>query len=116
MVCEQAMPKMDVEVENNKNYRLPEDIQDGLRALVHNVTVTRDTAFAVVQAVYRRAGEGVQSLTQENLEFPREANNCLLKTVNKNIVEFRVITPLGSRCKPAIRLLSSVLTNEGTRL
>ena len=24
MVCEQAIPKMDVEVENNKNYSLPE--------------------------------------------------------------------------------------------
>ena len=40
-IHEELVPKMDVEVENNKDYRLPEDIQDGLRALGHNVTVAR---------------------------------------------------------------------------
>ena len=54
-IHEELVPKMDVEVENNKDYRLPEDIQDGLRALGHNVTVASDTAFAVVQAVYRKS-------------------------------------------------------------
>ena len=56
-IHEELVPKMDVEVENNKDYRLPEDIQDGLRALGHNVTVASDSAFAVVQAVYRKPGE-----------------------------------------------------------
>ena len=59
-IHEELVPKMDVEVENNKDYRLPEDIQDGLRALGHNVTVASDTAaFSVVQAVYRKPGEGI---------------------------------------------------------
>ena len=58
-IHEELVPKMDVEVENNKDYRLPEDIQDGLRALGHNVTVAKETAFAVVQAVYRKPGEGI---------------------------------------------------------
>ena len=52
-IHEELIPKMDVEVENNTDYRLPEDIQDGLRALGHNVTVAKEAAFAVVQAVYR---------------------------------------------------------------
>ena len=58
-IHEELVPKMDVEVENNKDYRLPDDIQDGLRALGHNVTVAKETAFAVVQAVYRKPGEGI---------------------------------------------------------
>ena len=58
-IHEELVPKMDVEVENNKDYRLPEDIQDGLRALGHNVTVAKETAFAVVQAVHRQPGEGI---------------------------------------------------------
>ena len=57
-IHEELVPEMDVEVENNKDYRLPEDIQDGLRALGHNVMVASDTAFAVVQAVYRKT-EGI---------------------------------------------------------
>ena len=52
-IHEELVPKMDVEVENKTRYRLPEDIQDGLRALGHNVTVAKESAFAVVQAVYR---------------------------------------------------------------
>ena len=56
-IHEELVPKMDVEVENNKDYRLPEDIQDGLRALGHDVTVASDSAFAVVQAVCRKPGE-----------------------------------------------------------
>ena len=58
-IHEELLPKMDVEVENNKDYRLPEDIQDGLRALGHNVTVASGIAFAVVQVVYRKSGEGI---------------------------------------------------------
>ena len=58
-IHEELVPKMDVEVENNKDYRLPEDIQDGLRALGHNVTVASDSAFAVVQAVYRKTVEEI---------------------------------------------------------
>ena len=40
----------------------------------------------------------------------------MLKTVNSSIVEFQVITLLGSRYKPANRLLPSVRTNERTPL
>ena len=58
-IHEELVPKMDVEVENNKDYRLPEDIQDGLRALGHDVTVASDSAFAVVQAVYRKTVEEI---------------------------------------------------------
>ena len=58
-IHEELVPKMDVEVENNKDYRLPEDIQDGLRALGHNVTMASGIAFAVVQVVYRKPGEGI---------------------------------------------------------
>ena len=59
-IHEELVPKMDVEVENNKDYRLPEDIQDGLRALGHIVTAAKETAFAVVQAVYRaKYDEGI---------------------------------------------------------
>ena len=58
-IHEELVPKMDVEVENSKDYRLPEDIQDGLRALGHNVMVESDAALAVVQAVHRKTGEGI---------------------------------------------------------
>ena len=58
-IHEELVPKMDVEVENNKDYRLPEDIQDGLRALGHNVTVAKETSFAVVQTVYRKTVEEI---------------------------------------------------------
>ena len=57
-IHEELVPKMDVEVENNKDYHLPEDIQDGLRALGHDVTVASDSAFAV-QAVYRKTVEEI---------------------------------------------------------
>ena len=50
---------MNVEVEKKKKYRLRKNIQDGLRELGHNVTVASDSAFAVVQAVYRKPGEGI---------------------------------------------------------
>ena len=58
-IHEELVPKMDVEIENNKDYRLPEEIQDGLRALGHDVTVASDSAFAVVQAVYRKTVEEI---------------------------------------------------------
>ena len=58
-IHEELVPKMDVEVENNKDYRLPEDIQDGLRALGHDVTVASDSVFAVLQAVYRKTVEEI---------------------------------------------------------
>ena len=58
-VHQNLVPKMEVEVENNEDYRIPKDIQDGLRALGHNVEVAKDSAFAVVQAVYRKPGEGI---------------------------------------------------------
>ena len=35
------------------------NIQNGLRALGHDVVVASDTAFAVVKAVYRKPGEGI---------------------------------------------------------
>ena len=50
---------MNVEVEKKKKYRLRKNIQDGLRELGHNVTVASDSAFAVVQAVYRKPREGI---------------------------------------------------------
>ena len=58
-IHEELVPKMDVEVENNKDYRLPEDIQDGFRALGHNVTVAKETSFAVVQTMYRKTVEEI---------------------------------------------------------
>ena len=58
-VHQNLVPKMEVEVENNEDYRIPKDIQDGLRALGHNVEVANDSAFAVVQAVYRKPGKGI---------------------------------------------------------
>ena len=39
--------------------RLSKNIQDGLRALGHKVMVASDSDFAVVQAVYRKTGEGI---------------------------------------------------------
>jgi len=56
-VHQNLVPHMNVEVE--KKYPLPNNIQNGLRSLRHNVTVASDSAFAVVQAVYRETGEGI---------------------------------------------------------
>ena len=58
-VHQNLVPYMNVEVEKKKKYRLRKNIQDGLRELRHNVTVASDSAFAVVQAVYRKPGEGI---------------------------------------------------------
>ena len=58
-VHQNLVPEMNVEVEKKKKYRLRKNIQDGLRELRHNVTVASDSAFAVVQAVYRKPGEGI---------------------------------------------------------
>ena len=58
-VHQNLVPEMNVEVEKNNKYRLRKNIQDGLRALGHNVVVAGDSAFAVVQAVYRKPGEGI---------------------------------------------------------
>ena len=58
-VHQNLVPYMNVEVEKKKKYRLRKNIQDGLRELGHNVTVASDSAFAVVQAVYRKPGEGI---------------------------------------------------------
>ena len=56
-VHQNLVPYMNVEVE--KKYRLSKNIRNGLKALGHNVTVASDSAFAVVQAVYRETGEGI---------------------------------------------------------
>ena len=56
-VHQNLVPHMNVEVE--KKYPLANNIQNGLRSLRHNVTVASDSAFAVVQAVYRETGEGI---------------------------------------------------------
>ena len=58
-IHEELVPKMDVEVENKTDYYFPDDIRNGLRDLGHNVTAAKETAFAVVQAVYRKPGEGI---------------------------------------------------------
>ena len=58
-VHQNLVPYMNVEVEKKKKYRLRKNIQDGLRELGHNVRVASDSAFAVVQAVYRKPGEGI---------------------------------------------------------
>ena len=52
-IHEELVPKMDVKVENSTCYRFPVGIQEGLRALGHNVTADKESAFSVVQAVYR---------------------------------------------------------------
>ena len=56
-VHQNLVPEMNVEVE--KKHRLRKNIQNGLRARGHNVVVASDSAFAVVQAVYRKPGEGI---------------------------------------------------------
>ena len=56
-VHQNLVPYMNVEVE--KKYRLSKNIRNALKALGHNVTVASDSAFAVVQAVYRETGEGI---------------------------------------------------------
>ena len=58
-VHQNLVPYMNVEVEKKTKYRLPKKIRNRLRALGHNVTVASDSAFAVVQAVYRETGEGI---------------------------------------------------------
>ena len=58
-VHQNLVPKMNVEVEKKEKYRLRKNIQDGLRELGHKVVVANDSAFAVVQAVYRKPGEGI---------------------------------------------------------
>ena len=58
-VHEELVPSMDVEIEKKKKYRLNRDIVKGLEDLGHKVVVGNDTAFAVVQAVYRKPGEGI---------------------------------------------------------
>lgn len=58
-VHEELVPSMDVEIEKKKKYRLNRDIVKGLEDLGHKVKVGNDTAFAVVQAVYRKPGEGI---------------------------------------------------------
>ena len=56
-VHQNLVPEMNVEVE--KKHPLRKTIQNGLRARGHNVVVANDSAFAVVQAVYRKTGEGI---------------------------------------------------------
>ena len=58
-VHEELVPSMDVEIEKKKKYRLNRDIVKGLEDLGHKVKVGNDAAFAVVQAVYRKPGEGI---------------------------------------------------------
>ena len=58
-IHEELVPKMDVEVENKKDYYFPKDIRKGLRDLGHNVKEASDSAFAAVQTVYRKPGEGI---------------------------------------------------------
>ena len=58
-VHQNLVPEMNVEVEKKKKYRLRKNIQDGLRAFGHKVVVASDSDFAVVQAVYRKTGEGI---------------------------------------------------------
>ena len=58
-VHQNLVPEMNVEVEKKKKYRLRKNIQDGLRELGHKVVVANDSAFAVVQAVYRKPGKGI---------------------------------------------------------
>ena len=58
-VHQNLVPNMEVEVEKKKKYRLPKNIQKGLKSLKHNVKEASDSAFAVVQAVYRETGKGI---------------------------------------------------------
>ena len=58
-VHQNLVPEMNVEVEKKEKYRLRKNIQDGLRALGHNLVVASDSAYAAVQAVYRKPGEGI---------------------------------------------------------
>ena len=60
-VHQNLVPEMNVEVEKKEKYRLRKNVQDGLRALGHNVEVAKESAFAVVQAVYRKPGEGIDA-------------------------------------------------------
>ena len=60
-VHQNLAPEMNVEVEEKEKYRLRKNIQDGLRELGHNVVVANKSAFAVVQAVYRKTGEGIRA-------------------------------------------------------
>ena len=52
---------MNVEVEKKEKYRLNGNIVKGLEKLGHNVVEANKSAFAVVQAVYRKTGEGIRA-------------------------------------------------------
>ena len=54
---EQLVPDMTVEIEDKKKYRLDSKIVKGLQHLGHEVK--EKSAFAVVQAVYRKPGDGI---------------------------------------------------------
>ena len=65
-IHEELVPKMDVKVENSTCHRFPVEIQEGLRALGHNVTADKESAFSVVQAVYRAEDdEGIYAKSDE---------------------------------------------------
>ena len=54
---EELVPNMTVEIEDKKKYRLDSEIVKGLEDLGHKVE--EKSTFAVVQAVYRKPGEGI---------------------------------------------------------
>ena len=58
-VHQNLAPDMNVEVEKKEKYRLNDNIVKGLEKLGHNVV--EESAFAVVQAVYRKTGEGIRA-------------------------------------------------------
>ena len=58
-VHQNLAPDMNVEVEKKEKYRLNDNIVKGLEKLGHNVV--KESAFAVVQAVYRKTGEGIRA-------------------------------------------------------
>ena len=60
-VHQNLAPDMNVEVEKKKKYRLNGKIVKGLEKLGHNVVEADKSAFAVVQAVYRKTGEGIRA-------------------------------------------------------
>lgn len=51
------VPDQNVTIERKKDYRLKEEIVEGLRRMGHWVQDGEETEFAVVQAVYRK-GQG----------------------------------------------------------
>ena len=64
-IHEELVPSMNVTTERKEKYRLDDDIQNGLRALGHTVAEAKETAFAVVQAVYRKPGKGIYAKSDE---------------------------------------------------